>query len=261
MSVELQRGDGQREHTSCGATAPSGFARDGGPASPAPGNPWLGILMLETRFERVPGDIGHPASFDFPVRYRVVAGASPQRVVREGDASLLQPFIDAGRALAAEGAAAIATSCGFLVQFQRELQAALPVPVWTSSLLALPVLQRAGPVGVVTIDAAALGSAHLRAAGADPATPVEGVAPGCHLQRALLDGDVALDTAKAERDVVAAALRLVARRPDLRALVLECTNMPPYADAVRAATGLPVHDIRTMLHDRWHALARESRPG
>ncbi len=61
--------------------------------------------------------------------------------------------------------------------------------------------------------------------------------------------------------MVAAALRLVSHRPDLRALVLECTNMPPYADAVRAAIGLPVHDIRTMLHERWHALARESRQG
>lgn len=216
--------------------------------------------MLETRFERVPGDIGHPASFDFPVRRAVVAGASPQRVVREGDAALLQPFVGAARELVAQGAAAIATSCGFLVRLQRDLQAALPVPVWTSSLLALPALQRTAPVGVVTIDAAALGPDHLRAAGADPATPIEGVAPGCHLQRALLDGDVALDPAQAARDVAGAARRLVARRPDVHALVLECTNMPPYAGAVRAATGLPVHDIRTLLHERWHALARESRP-
>ena len=216
--------------------------------------------MLETRFERVPGDIGHPASFDFPVRCAVVAGASPQRVVRDGDAALLQPFVGAARELVAQGAGAIATSCGFLVRLQRDLQAALPVPVWTSSLLALPALQRTAPVGVVTIDAVALGADHLRAAGADPATPIEGVAPGCHLQRALLDGDVALDPAQAARDVAGAARRLVARRPDVHALVLECTNMPPYAGAVRAATGLPVHDIRTLLHERWHALARESRP-
>lgn len=244
-----------------------GFARDAecpddtrAAAAPGPAGAWLGVLMLETRFERVPGDIGHPASFDFPVRYAVVAGASPQRVVRDGDRALLPAFCDAGRTLVAQGAAAIATSCGFLVQFQRELQEALQVPVWTSSLLALPALQRVAPAGVLTIDAASLTALHLRAAGADPATPVEGVAPGCHLQRALLDGSVALDPARAERDVVAAGMRLVARRPDLRALALECTNMPPYADALRAATGLPVHDIRTLLHDRWHALARESSP-
>ena len=214
--------------------------------------------MLETAFVRLPGDIGNPTSLDFAVRYAVVPGASPQRVVREGNPALLQPFIDAARALVAQGAAAITTSCGFLVRFQRELQDALPVPVWTSSLLALPALQQAGPVGIVTIDAASLGVAHQRAADADLATPIEGVAPGCHLQHALLDASVALDAALAARDVIAAAQRLVARRPNLRALVLECTYMPPYADAVRAATRLPVHDIRTMLHDRWHALARES---
>ena len=80
----------------------------------------LGVLMLDTRFPRVPGDIGHAASLPFPVRYRVVRGASPQRVVRERDPALLQPFVEAGRALADEGAAAITTSCGFLVLFQYE---------------------------------------------------------------------------------------------------------------------------------------------
>jgi hypothetical protein len=90
---------------------------------------FLSLLMLDTRFPRIAGDIGHPATFDFPVRQIVVRGASPQRVVRQCGPALLQPFIEAGRALVADGAAAIATSCGFLALFQRELQAALPVPV------------------------------------------------------------------------------------------------------------------------------------
>jgi hypothetical protein len=212
---------------------------------------FLGILMLETRFPRPPGDVGHPASWRLPVRYRTVEGASPQRVVREGDPALLQPFVDAGRALVAEGAQALTTSCGFLVAFQSELQAALPVPVWTSSLLALPMLDAPG---VITVDAASLGPAHLRAASAAADTPVEGLAPGCSLQRTLLEDRTELDAAAAEADVVAAARRLVARVPTLRTLVLECTNMPPYAAAVQAATGRPVHHLMTHVHERWHAL-------
>lgn len=212
---------------------------------------FLGVLMLDTRFPRVPGDVGHAASWRAPVRFRVVHGASPQRVVREGDPALLQPFVDAARALVAEGARAVTTSCGFLVMFQHELQAALPVPVWTSSLLALPGLPRPG---VITVDAASLGVRHLRAAGADPRTPVEGLAPGCSLQATLLEDRPTLDTAAAEADVVAAARRLVAREPTLRTLVLECTNMPPYAAAVQAATGLPVHHLMTLVHERWQAL-------
>jgi hypothetical protein len=208
----------------------------------------LGILMLQTRFPRPPGDVGHPASFAMPVRHRVVPGATAQRVVREGDATLLAPFIEAGLGLVAEGARALTTSCGFLVAFQPALQAALPVPVWTSSLLKLPEL---GRPGVLTVDATSLGAAHLRAAGADPATPVEGLAPGCPLQRTLLEDRAVLDLAQAEADVVAAAQRLLARHPGLDSIVLECTNMPPYAHAVHRATGLPVHHLMTLVHERW----------
>jgi hypothetical protein len=213
----------------------------------------LGVLMLDTRFPRVVGDIGNPLTFDFPMRYRVVRGASPQRVVRERDPALLQPFIDAGRALVDEGATAIATSCGFLVLFQRELQAALPVPVWTSSLLQLPGLRDAG---VVTAEGASLTVDHLRAAGAATDTPVEGLTAGSAFHRTLLNDEPALDTDDARAQTVAAAARLVARHPGLSTIVLECTNMPPYADAVRAATGRTVLDITTLLRQRFQGLSR-----
>lgn len=212
---------------------------------------FLGVLMLQTRFPRPPGDAGHAASWAMPVRFVVVEGASPQRVVVDGDAALLQPFVDAARALAADGARAITTSCGFLVRWQAELQAAVPVPVWTSSLLALPALQRPG---VITVDAASLGALHLAAAGAAVDTPVEGLAPGCSLQRTLLHDLPTLDVAAAEAEVVAAARRLQRRHPDLRHLVLECTNLPPYAAALQAATGRPVHHIVSLLHERMAAM-------
>lgn len=221
----------------------------------AAGFPVLGLLMLDTRFPRPPGDIGHPATFGAPPLVAVVRGASPRRVVRERDPALLAPFIAAGRRLVDAGATAITTSCGFLVLFQRELQAALPVPVWTSSLLLLPELGRAG---VVTVDAEALGADHLRAAGADAATPVEGLAPGCAFQRTLIDDLPTLDAADAERQVVAAAERLLRRAPALDDIVLECTNMPPYADAVRRVTGRRVHDITTLIARRLEA---QVRPG
>ncbi len=213
-------------------------------------NGFLGVLMLQTRFPRPPGDVGNAASWRMPVRFRVVEGASPRRVVKEGDPALLQPFVDAGRALVAEGARAITTSCGFLVAFQQELQAALPVPVWTSALLKLPELPAPG---VITVDADSLGAVHLRAAGARVDTPVEGLVPGCTLQRTLLEDLPTLDPAAAEADLLAAARRLLAREPALQTLVLECTNMPPHAPAVQAACGRPVHHLMTLVHERWKA--------
>ena len=212
---------------------------------------FLGILMLETRFPRPPGDVGNPASWRMPVRYRVVATATPQRVVRDGDPALTERFIDAGRALVAEGARAITTSCGILVRWQAVLERALPVPVWTSSLLLLPTLPRPG---VITVDGTRLGAAELQAAGADPHTPVEGLAAGCALQRTLLDDLPTLDLEAAEADSVAAARRLVQRHPRVESLVLECTNLPPYAAAIERATGRPVHHLMTLVHERWNTL-------
>ncbi|MEP6739400.1 MAG: aspartate/glutamate racemase family protein [Caldimonas sp.] len=222
----------------------------------------LGVLMLDTRFPRVVGDIGNPASFAFAVRYGTVRGASPQRVVVERDASLLAPFLAAGEALVDEGATALTTSCGFLVLFQRALAAALPVPVWTSSLLLVAEVNAAlGPgrtAGVVTVDAASLSADHLIAAGAPTDTPVEGLAPGCAFRRTLLENRAELDVESARDATVDAAIRLVARRPDVAAIVLECTNMPPYAAAVGAATGRPVHDITTLLAARFGAASRRA---
>jgi len=63
-----------------------------------------------------------------------------------------------------------------------------------------------------------------------------------------------LDPARAVTDVVDAAQRLVARWPMVREIVLECTNMPPYAKAVARATRRPVHHILSVLHERWRAL-------
>jgi len=214
----------------------------------------LGILMLDTRFPRLPGDVGHPGSFSIPVRHRVVRGAAPAAVVRGDDAALLRPFIECARALVDEGALAIGTSCGFLARWQRELQVALQVPVWSSSLLELAALQ---PLrcGVITIEATSLTARHFEAVGADPATPVEGITTGSPLHRTLLQDLPMLDAADAEAQVLAAGQRLLAREPALQALVLECTNLPPYAEALRRATRLPVHDVMTMLHRRMASLA------
>ena len=217
----------------------------------------LGILMLDTRFPRPVGDVGHPGSFSFPVRHRVVRGADPAAVVRGRDPRLIEPFVGAGLDLVREGATALSTSCGFLARWQRELQAALPVPVWSSALLALPALPRPG---VITIEAASLTAAHFEAVGADPATPVEGIAPGSPLHCSLLQNLPTLDAGDAEAQVLAAGQRLLARHPGLQSLVLECTNLPPYAAALQAACGRPVHHIVSLLHQRMQAL-EPSKPG
>lgn len=219
-----------------------------------PARPPLGVLMLETRFPRVPGDIGNPASFDVPVHYRIVRGASAARVVRERAVGLLQPFIDAAQELVLEGCGLLSTSCGFLALFQDQLQAALPVQVASSSLLQVaPTQARLAPgqqVGIITIAAESLSFDHLRGVGADPATPVVGVRPDGEFIRAIMGDAPEMDTDKLRAEVLEAGARLLRAHPRVGAIVLECTNMPPYAAALGEATGLPVYDILTLLKGR-----------
>ncbi|MBL8385335.1 MAG: aspartate/glutamate racemase family protein [Burkholderiales bacterium] len=216
------------------------------PAVPRP----LGIIMLETRFPRLPGDIGNPASFAFPVRYEIVRGASPERVIRQGADGLLAPFIAAARALEAAGCAAITTSCGFLGLFQGAIAAALRVPFIASSLALVETANRALPAGqeagVITISASSLTPAHLERAGAPARTPVVGVAEDGEFARAILGDQPDLCAAKLRSEVLDAGRRLRALHPRVGAIVLECTNMPPYAAALGEATGVPIYDALTL---------------
>lgn len=218
----------------------------------------VGILMLDTRFPRIPGDMGNASTFDFPVRYHRVPGASPDRVVRHGQRALLPAFVEGARFLEQEGVRAISTNCGFLATFQRELAAAVSVPVFTSSLMLVPLVHRMLPpgraVGILTVDASSLGAEHFAGAGIGPEIPtvVAGLETEKEFTRVLLDDLLELDVEAARQEHVSVARRMIEAHPEVGAVVLECTNMPPYRADLEAATGLPVFDITTlvrMLHD------------
>jgi hypothetical protein len=211
----------------------------------------VGILMLETRFPRIPGDMGNAETWPFPVLYKVVPGASPHRVVYDKAAGLLDEFLAAAAELVRLGADGITTTCGFLSLFQREISAHVGVPVATSSLMQIPFIERVLPpgkrVGVLTISAASLTEDHLQAAGADPATPIVGTDAGSEFTRAILGDEERLDVAAAERDILAAGDALVATCRDIGAVLLECTNMVPYARALSERLRLAVFSIYTFV--------------
>src|SRR5712672_44108 len=151
----------------------------------------VGILMLETRFPRIPGDMGNGLTWPFPVLYKIVPGATPDRVER-----------------------------------------------------LLPPGKR---VGVLTVSASSLTAEHFIAAGADPETPVAGTEGGREFTRVMLDEKHTLDAAAAERDILDAGNALVSQHPDIGAVVLECTNMVPYARALSDHLLLPVYSIYTFV--------------
>lgn len=212
----------------------------------------VGILMLDARFPRIPGDMGNAVTWPFPVLYRIVRDASPDRVVRHRAEGMLDAFIDAAQELVRDGADGITTNCGFLSLFQKELAKAVPVPVVTSSLMQVDMVNRALPAGkragILTISASTLTEDHLRSAQVPDGTPVGTTEHGQEFTRAILGNEPTLDVGKARADNVEAAIALKSANPDLGAIVLECTNMCPYAADIRQATGLPVFSIVSLVN-------------
>lgn len=229
----------------------------------------LGVLSLDTRFPRIPGDAGAPESYAVPTIMRVVDGADSPAIVRDGgpSAEIAARFVAAAEELDAAGVAAIVSTCGFLAPLQHAVARSVRAPVLLSALSLFPTLQlvRPGRIGVFTAARRALGPETRRAAGVDPETSVvvgfEDVPAFATAFLAPRARQVeTLDVAAIEAAVVARASTLVASQPDLTAFLFECGNLPPYAPAVRRATGLPVFTLIDAAEMLVAASANRSTP-
>jgi len=179
----------------------------------------------------------------------------------------LDLFIAAAREFEAEGVRAITGSCGFLALFQRELANAVNIPVFMSSLLQVPLVYRMleaeQKVGVMTAHKESLTPAHLQAVGADH-TPMCIVGMDAHPEfvEVIVEGRRnELDLHKLEQEVVAVSADLVRDNPDVGAIVLECTDMAPYAHRIQEVTGLSVFDLSTLTNMVGETVTRQPYHG
>ncbi len=219
----------------------------------------IGVIMLKTAFPRPCGDIGNAETFGGQGLFETVEAATIARVI-DGDprgSNLIQGFLVARDRLVARGAGLVTTSCGVLALHQERLQQGCPVPVVASSLFQLPVRDAEfgpqGQIGVMCMDSCSIGPAHLLATGARADTPLIGLEDGLEIYPVLRRNraDVPLDPARAEADVISAGRRMVEMHPNIAAIVLECTNLPPYRAALSHSLGLPVYDILTWIDEVW----------
>ena len=241
----------------------------------------IGVLIVNKPFPRPPGDAGNATTFDFPVRYRVVKESTGDRH-RKGDPALLEPFIKAAKELEAEGVKAICTTCGFLGVFQRELAAAISVPVFASSLLQIPMISRMlrpdQKVGILTADASNFGERLLEGVGAKGVpVVVRGLEDKQEFREGILVGRDWLDVRQVEQEVVSAAKemdvekaavevaavgrKMLAEEPSIGAFVMESACLPPYSKALRDATGLPVFDFITLINWVYSAVVQRTYAG
>jgi hypothetical protein len=212
----------------------------------------VGILLAERTGALVPGDVANATSYRYPVLYKRVAAATAARL-STGDPELEPAVVAAAKGLEAEGVKGISSDCGLFASYQDAVTKAVRVPVFLSSLMQLPFiaasLGRKCPIGVITGDAAAFGN-RLPALSGVPAE-CQLVLRGLESETAfrsnsLEDGDE-LDTALVEAALVKTVLALIRDHPAMGALLLEGAALPPYAQAVREASGLPVFDFLTMI--------------
>lgn len=220
--------------------------------NPEPG-PELGIIMLNTRFPRPPGDIGNPGSFTMPVAHEVVPSALVSNVVSAAtlESDLIEALVGAARNLEARGVRLITTGCGFLGAAHDAVQSEIATPFASSSLMLVEPLRHlygcSHPIGILTFDAEALRPQHFPGT-FDSEVVIRGIEGGRELYRVIRGDLTELDGEAACEDTVAAARELVAEAPDVSAILMECTNLPPYRAAVERAVQRPVYDVHSLIH-------------
>ncbi|MGI5965555.1 MAG: aspartate/glutamate racemase family protein [Anaerotruncus rubiinfantis] len=225
----------------------------------------IGVIMLDMQFPRIPGDVGNAHTWNYPVLYRVVKDALPNKIAEDITDEDLAPFLNAARELEAQGVSAIALGCGFLSIFHARIKAAVKIPVIPSALALLPLIYRMLPpekiVGVMTADATGLMPAHFKASGAqDVPVAIIGMEEEREFYTSVMQNKPQMDIDLCREEHKRVAQKLLRKNPQVGAILLECTNMPAYSQAIQEATGLPVFDITALIDFVHGALERKSFP-
>lgn len=213
----------------------------------------IGIIVLDARYPCIPGNVANASTYSCPVRFQRIEGGSIERLLYNRDPELAKPFIEAALALQAAGVKAVSGACGFMALFQKQVAEALDIPVLLSSLLQIPFIHSVTgkPVGILTADASALTPRHFEGVGVSADIPLEimGLEDCAEFRSSILQEKGTLNSALIEAEVVEKALALQRKNPGIGSILLECSDLPPYASAVQRATGLPVFDYIGMIEN------------
>jgi hypothetical protein len=226
---------------------------------------FIGVLCWESglvprgleQLEELRGNSTNPSTYDCPVVFRRVEGAAAKTILEEPDPAVHSRMLAAAQELCEEGAAAITTSCGFNIILQRRLSEAVPVPVFSSSLMQVPwvlsTLRTGAEVIVMTAKGSALSPEHLSAAGIEDRSRchVWGLERNDEWNKIFTAPEEEVDVDAIRDEVAFTAETALKTHPRSGAIVLECTDLPPFAGIIRRRTRKPVFDFVTML--KWMA--------
>lgn len=211
----------------------------------------MGLMQLEL----LVGNSTNPDSYDFPICFERVPGANIHTVVESPNQDVLRRMIELGNKMVQEKQVrAITTSCGFNAIFQAELASAIPVPVYTSSLLQIPLVElmigQNRHIAVITASKACLTSSHFSAVGVTDLSNIHVIGleeVSQEWNKIFLAPEEKINIDQVRREMVEQIQKLQAEFP-MGAVILECTDLPPFAEEIKQATGLPVYDIITLTN-------------
>ncbi|KAJ4368744.1 hypothetical protein N0V83_005826 [Neocucurbitaria cava] len=229
----------------------------------------IGFLAVECFFERPPGDPFNERTWPFPLIRELVPGSKESQLVIKDqyDDAFYDRFVEAGKRLAERGAIGLMTSCGFLAMAQPRLAERLPIPIATSALIQIPSILAWLPknqlVGIITYNGEQLGDLHMKQLSVDPTrVKIRGATPGGHLQNLVREKVPGYPKDELTQELVEATEALIkdcsAKGETIGAVVLECTQMPPFGPAIQEKLGVPVYDVYTMGMWFYSGLQRRS---
>jgi hypothetical protein len=214
----------------------------------------LGVIRLDYDYPPAPGDIDHPQSFGYDVYYRVVPGLTFDKCqAGKMDKQVEENFEEGIDYLLAKGVSGITGDCGFMMYFQALARRHTTKPVFMSALAQLPAVTCAFNqhelIAIMTANSETLKPMRnliKDECGVDPEER-RFVIIGCQdvpgFEAVAAGGKV--NTQKVTPGMVELAKQSLKQYPKMRCILLECTELPPYADALRAFTRLPVYDAIT----------------
>lgn len=225
----------------------------------------LGILVMNISYPKLPGNVANATTYKYPICYKVLNFDDPMTLL-SGDKKLLDEIIRKGKELVEEGVRAIVCACGYFGHFQNELSEAFDVPVYTSSLLQIPLikigLKPKQRIGLICANKKHLTLELLQSIGVPNSDMlvIEGMDGKEEFNRIQYNKQ-SFNNTKLCREIVETAVRMVKDYPDIGAILLECSDLPPYSVFVQNAVSLPVFDFITMINWVHHSICQKAYYG
>jgi hypothetical protein len=223
----------------------------------------IGILQLDCSLPFIPGDVDNASTYRYPVLYKVVPGLSTAACLR-GAPDLAAAAVEAARELEGQGVRAISSDCGFMLQFQEAVREAVRLPVLMSSLLQLPMIASSiapsRAIAVITANSDNLTADFLARNGIRVPNKliILGLQHEPEFKSSVLDEKGSIDAGLVEAEILKVTRQAQKAHPNLGAILLECSMLPPYARALQDELALPVFDFVTMI-DTLYAATHQQR--